>query len=705
MKKFIFSFVVFALLCYPGMIFAQENEDNLIDLFFQIGLQEYKSAGVDKQLEVAPFIEQGSTLVPFRAIFEELGYEIEWINETKSIIAYSDNTIMELQIGNDIASVNSEERVMAVAPKIINGRTVVPLRFVSESSGANVEWEGGTKSIYITNASNFDTGVILLYDKQSSAKVDNKIHIYNGDNKNMKTISIGKNEVVNWYTFKGKVLLTIFDKSINNNKLVIYKNDELVTLINNYEIQETFEYNDNLLFHGYDRQDKINILYRFDGENFKLVEEDFYVGKHIIVNDKLLINKYDSKRNYSLLVFDKDSDKPWESENLYDGFIIKDSVLYDNILYMSGAFQDGINKPFACYDASNPDFAEFKILHGNINVNLKDIVVYEEDIYYLSNGKLMKITSAGVEEVYFNDLDRTVRYTIKGIKVYNDKLYFGITSVVERVYNERYSKYEFKSIPKEYMPTHSILVTQDVSNVDYILRGVSLAGFTNKGDNLLIHGKRQTGINSYNEYAIYIYNDQNPDSIASAIDVTKIKGILNIDDTLFIKVEDINRINNAKRDTLLIFKDNEITNLASNVEIKSWDSIKQYVVFSGYEKDIKRNKLYSYGSKFNEIAGNFNVNYWKKLSNSIFVNGIDKDKNVYKFFKFDDDNEQSIKDNIEVINMIQAKGNYYLVYAKDNDSKSPTKGKKILYLFNNKTNNITKIKDNISINDMIYIKS
>jgi len=64
------------------------------------------------------------------------------------------------------------------------------------------------------------------------------------------------------------------------------------------------EFNGNLLLHGYDRRQKKDSLYRFDGKNIYLIADNFAMGHYVIFNDKLVINKYDDLRRYSLLVFD-----------------------------------------------------------------------------------------------------------------------------------------------------------------------------------------------------------------------------------------------------------------------------------------------------------------------------------------------------------------------------------------------------------------
>ncbi|MBQ6553651.1 MAG: copper amine oxidase N-terminal domain-containing protein, partial [Firmicutes bacterium] len=99
-----------------------------------------------------PYIENGTTRVPMRAIFEGLGASVDYDGETKTVTAQKGDTKIELVIGSDNALVNGKENKLLVPAEIKNSRTMVPLRFVSEALGAKVDWDGETKTITITSA-------------------------------------------------------------------------------------------------------------------------------------------------------------------------------------------------------------------------------------------------------------------------------------------------------------------------------------------------------------------------------------------------------------------------------------------------------------------------------------------------------------------------------------------------------------------------
>lgn len=101
------------------------------------------------QLDVLPVIEDGRTLVPLRAIFEELGATVEWNDAEKKVTATLGNTSMELIINDTNAVVNGQTIALDVPAKIINGSTMVPARFVAENFNASVTWVPETETVAI----------------------------------------------------------------------------------------------------------------------------------------------------------------------------------------------------------------------------------------------------------------------------------------------------------------------------------------------------------------------------------------------------------------------------------------------------------------------------------------------------------------------------------------------------------------------------
>ncbi|NOU86103.1 copper amine oxidase N-terminal domain-containing protein [Paenibacillus sp. LMG 31460] len=105
--------------------------------------------GEEPTLEVNPFIKDGSTLVPFRAISESLKAEVTWNAEERSVTVTRDGITVKLFIDSTKATVDGKEVTLEVPAAIVEGNTVVPVRFISEALKATVKWEEETKSVVI----------------------------------------------------------------------------------------------------------------------------------------------------------------------------------------------------------------------------------------------------------------------------------------------------------------------------------------------------------------------------------------------------------------------------------------------------------------------------------------------------------------------------------------------------------------------------
>lgn len=91
----------------------------------------------------------GSVLVPPRAIFESLGAAVEWDGATQTVTATKEGKTVVLTIGSNIAYVNGVPVTLSAPAQLINGHTMVPVRFVSEALGGAVEWNEASKSVIV----------------------------------------------------------------------------------------------------------------------------------------------------------------------------------------------------------------------------------------------------------------------------------------------------------------------------------------------------------------------------------------------------------------------------------------------------------------------------------------------------------------------------------------------------------------------------
>lgn len=99
--------------------------------------------------DMPPIMTQGRVLVPLRGIFERLGATVNYDARTQHIVAVRGAQTVELTIGSSQARVNDSPTLLDVPALAVNGRTMVPLRFISEALGASVQWVEASRTILI----------------------------------------------------------------------------------------------------------------------------------------------------------------------------------------------------------------------------------------------------------------------------------------------------------------------------------------------------------------------------------------------------------------------------------------------------------------------------------------------------------------------------------------------------------------------------
>lgn len=104
---------------------------------------------VEVEFDQEPVVIANRTVVPLRAIFEALGAEITWDNKTQTVTATKDGVTITLKIGEKSATKNGETVELDQEAIALNGRTMVPVRFIGESFDTEVVWDQETGGIYV----------------------------------------------------------------------------------------------------------------------------------------------------------------------------------------------------------------------------------------------------------------------------------------------------------------------------------------------------------------------------------------------------------------------------------------------------------------------------------------------------------------------------------------------------------------------------
>jgi len=127
-----------------------------------------------------PIISEGRTLLPLREVLTNLGVkneEIKWNDSDKSIRISKDSTTIDLKINDKNGSVNGEKIDIEVPPMIYNDSTYIPVRFVSQSLGKKVVWDGSTTSVLIRDEKDYNEVKDLLEKSNKASESIEKMKI------------------------------------------------------------------------------------------------------------------------------------------------------------------------------------------------------------------------------------------------------------------------------------------------------------------------------------------------------------------------------------------------------------------------------------------------------------------------------------------------------------------------------------------------
>lgn len=193
--------------------------------------------------------EEGRTMVPVRGVFEAMGAKVEWDDSTKTATMNSEDgkTRVILTIGNEkmqvikftsVVSANVNEVTLDAPPRIMNDRTMVPLRAISEALNADVKWDAENYKVIITTknadpASTTGNGTdpVVVVDTRIKASLSvDKTTVKTGET---VTVSLNLSDISDKnYTFEGMTAGIYYDNT--KFKYVSYE-----TVINGVKLEDT----------------------------------------------------------------------------------------------------------------------------------------------------------------------------------------------------------------------------------------------------------------------------------------------------------------------------------------------------------------------------------------------------------------------------------------------------------------------------------
>lgn len=142
LKKILCGILSATMLITSAAIPAMADEDIKVTL-----------DGKALSFDVPPQIINDRTMVPLRAIFEALGASVDWNQETKTVTSTKGDTTIKLTIDSNTMYVNGNVVTLDTPACVVNDRTLVPVRAISEAYNTNVDWNGDTKTVTISSDS------------------------------------------------------------------------------------------------------------------------------------------------------------------------------------------------------------------------------------------------------------------------------------------------------------------------------------------------------------------------------------------------------------------------------------------------------------------------------------------------------------------------------------------------------------------------
>ncbi|WIF96029.1 stalk domain-containing protein [Caminicella sporogenes] len=167
-----------------------DTSDNRVKAVFKINSKEYSIGDTKKSIDSAPYIKDGRTMLPVRYVADAVGIaqkDIVWNPEDKTVTIFKGDKIIQLTIGSNILSTDTEKITMDTEAEIKDDRTFVPVSYIAKALGVEVDWDDTDKEVtfYLdreikkeaeeNSKSNYDYDLDMLYKKALESSNEYKI--------------------------------------------------------------------------------------------------------------------------------------------------------------------------------------------------------------------------------------------------------------------------------------------------------------------------------------------------------------------------------------------------------------------------------------------------------------------------------------------------------------------------------------------------
>lgn len=676
MKKVLLLLIAFTMLLVqlPMAATAETTDtktekvtyDGYADITLTTDDKKFVVHSITKSFSTAPFNNQGQLFVQIDQILPWLGYKVDYDNKIGLMTATNGTQSLSLKDKSLQYKVNGKALKFTKAPKIVANKLTASVNDVFKSLGYEISYNSKTKTTKILKYTDLGIGEFALFNKQV-----NLPNFFTIDKKGIYGDIFSNTEIKDIYSQDGVIILYVYDQLLRQNKLVKRENGKFVELKQNFDIVDTYIFGGCRVFYGYDNKDKKYKLYRFTGNNLSLVVGDCYSSVQVNFKDSIILNKYDSNRNYTIVKIDS----KWKVTQLYTNMTMTEYCITDDWLYMKTRPQEGTKQYLLVSNGASI------MMVTCTDSNAKELYNIEFDDVRVCSGKVYAILQDDkkLRKLYQLDVDKAKKVSadpynlnVEVMESYNGKLYlFGTDS----------SKQKLNRIV-EYTPGGSY------STVNYGKlsgKNVKVAKTMVINNTMILLGKQAVGVEAPKEEVLYTFKTG---TWNYTLDVKSIDSYVVTKKGVYLKVKDFDRASvksTARNSVLFVNNSGSISNAAIDFNITNQSVIGDSLIFAGANNITNRYDISSHDLKYRELVTGFTVKYWNLVSDQVFTGGT-QDK-IQTLYSLTPSTSKLVKKNFEVKSVLDTRvPDIYLIYGIEGDKTSIYSGSKVLYAYNMKTN-------------------
>lgn len=231
------AMLLLLLLCMFGSVSAAAKEYYYDNAWHTYNGNEFRLSvnGTLLKTSMPPIVFEGYSVVPAREVFESLGATVEWNSTKRTVsVAYDGKTVL-LSIDSTRAEVNGKKVTMPIAAKIINEKTMIPVRFVGEQLGWTVDFDSASDTVKISNRTEAQKAVTSVKWETNKANTAGFLTILTNVKKAEYSAFVMENpsrivlDIQNVQNLSGKSSIAVNDRNVT--QIRIGQHDDILRLV------------------------------------------------------------------------------------------------------------------------------------------------------------------------------------------------------------------------------------------------------------------------------------------------------------------------------------------------------------------------------------------------------------------------------------------------------------------------------------------